>query len=69
MRNNPEKVKYLQGIMHYSEHTNSNKKFMPTENQWTTATLDKLGFQWQQTDEQYLIKFLQFLETNKVFYL
>lgn len=66
MKNDPEKVKYLQGIMHYGYHNNSNNKVMPTENQWTTAVLDKLGFRWEKTEEEYLIKFLKSLESMQV---
>ncbi len=67
MKNDPEKVKYLQGIMHYEYHNNSNKKVMPAENQWTTAVLVKFGFRWEKTEEEYLTKFLKFLEAMQVF--
>ena len=67
MKNDQNKVKYLQGIMHYVEHIDSNQKYMDANNEWTTSVLDKLGFEWKKPDEEYFVKFLKFLEEHQAF--
>lgn len=67
IKNDSSKVKYLQGIMHYVEHIDSNQKYMDANNEWTTSVLDKLGFEWKKPNEEYFVKFLNFLEEHQAF--
>ncbi len=67
LRNDPARVKFLQGILHYGGHILANRTMTRPVNTWTTTVLYRLGFHWNQPDDRYLDKFLQILEGMRVF--
>lgn len=62
LRNDPERSKYLQGILHYTGHTLDGYRMTEAANDWTTMVLYRLGFRWHPTSDEYLMAFLNKLD-------
>ena len=67
LRNDPEKVKYLQGVLHYEIRLDEGKRLGVTDNSMTSKALATLGFSWKTPDKKYLSTFMKFLDEMWLF--
>ncbi|MCQ2396669.1 MAG: amino acid adenylation domain-containing protein [Lentisphaeria bacterium] len=67
LRNDPERAKYLQGVLHYTAHMLDGQRMTEAVNNWTTTVLYRLGFRWKPSADGYLMKFYEMLDGLGVF--
>lgn len=67
LRNDPERAKYLQGVLHYTAHVLDGQRMTEASNNWTTTVLYRLGFRWKPAADGYLLKFYEMLDGLGVF--
>ena len=62
-KNNPEKAKLLSSLLAYQDMSHGQESFIiPTENNFTTQVLYRLGFRWSTTSWDYVGQFLQAID-------
>jgi len=67
IRNDAERARELQGVLHYARRHLADQKMTPVDNAWTTTVLYRLGFHWKPAEDRYLANFFDMLDGLAVF--